>query len=374
MTNLFSPIKVGSTELQNRVVLAPLTRVRADEGHIPSDLAVEYYSQRASAPGTLLISEATYISPGSGGVPIPGDGIVPGIWSDEQIAGWKKVIDGVHAKGSKFYIQLWDIGRVAFYHKLQEAGGYPLVGPSDIPQKGGDAESAKHLRALTHDEVKAKVQLYVKAAENAIKAGADGVEIHSANGYLPDTFLRSNSNNRTDEYGGSIENRARFSLEIVDAVSKAIGADKTGIRLSPWTTFQDVHVLEDETPAQFNYVFNELQKRASNGQELAYVHVTEARANGASDKTEAIPQWQTNDQFREIWKGNLIRAGGYTRESAIEDAQAADNTLIAFGRIFIANPDLVERLEKDEPLAPYDRNTFYVRGAAGYTDYPFYKK
>jgi NADPH2 dehydrogenase len=362
--NLFSPIKVGSSELQNRIVLAPLTRTRALPGNVPSDLATEYYAQRAASPGTLLITEATYISPGSAGVPIPGDGIVPGIWSDEQLEAWKKVFKAVHDRGSKIYVQLWDIGRVAWYHRLQELGNYFPTGPSAIPMKG---EESEHLKALTHWEIKGKVALYVNAAKNAIAAGADGVEIHSANGYLPDTFLRSASNQRTDEYGGSIENRARFSLEIVDAITEAIGADKTAIRLSPWSTFQDIEVNDTETPAQFTYLFEQLQKRADEGKQLAYVHVVEPRLFGPPEP------WATNEPFRKIWKGNFIRAGGYDRETALEDADKSDNTLIAFGRDFIANPDLVQRLKNNEPLAKYDRTTFYVPGAKGYTDYPAYK-
>lgn len=362
--NLFSPIKVGSNDIKTRVVLAPLTRARALPGHVPSDLSAEYYAQRA-APGTLLITEATYISPESIGFPEVTDGYVPGIWNEEQIEGWKKIFKAVHDRGSKVYMQLWDIGRVAWYSKLQRLGNYVPRGPSPITNKGG--EDGEHLKPLSHAEVKDKVALYVTAAKNAIAAGADGVEIHSANGYLPDTFLRSGSNQRIDEYGGSVENRARFSLEIVDSITEAIGADKTAIRLSPWSTFQDIEVNDTETPEQFTYLFERLQKRADEGKELAYIHVVEPRLFGT-------PQpWESNEPFRKIWKGNFIRAGGYDRESAIEDADKADNTLIAFGRHFIANPDLVERLKKDQPLNKYDRSTFYVPGPKGYTDYPVYK-
>lgn len=370
--NLFSPIKVGATQLQNRVVLAPLTRIRA-VNNVPSDLAVEYYSQRASSPGTLLITEATYIHPSSGGGGF-GQDTVPGIWKDDKIlAGWKKVADAVHAKQSKLYVQLWDIGRTATYDILQKNGGYDLTGPSAIAQ-AGDEDGAKHIRALTKDEIKLKVQRYVDAAKNAIAAGADGVEIHSANGYLPDQFLHWNSNHRTDEYGGSIENRARFSLEIVDAVSAAIGADRVGIRLSPWTTFQDMEVSKEHTMPQFSYVFEQLEQRAQSDESkrLAYVHVIEPRANGIFDMTPE--DWQSNDKFRQIWTGDLIRAGGFSRELAIETAQQDNKTLVAFGRQFIANPDLVYRLENDLPLNTPNRDTFYVPGPEGYVDYPFYKK
>lgn len=368
--NLFKPIRVGATQLSNRVVMAPLTRTRA-ENHVPSDLAVEYYTQRASTAGTLLISEATYIHPSAGGHK-GRKGLVPGIWGDASIiAGWKKVIDGIHSKGSKIYIQLWDIGRVANYDVLQETG-HDLVGPSAIAQ-AGDEDGAKHVRALTIPEIKQKVQLYVKAAKNALEAGADGVEIHSANGYLPDQFIHWNSNHRTDEYGGSIENRSRFSLEIIDAVSAAIGADRVGVRLSPWTTFQDMEVSEDKSLPQFTYLFEQLEKRAKENEKnrLSYIHVIEPRADGIND---AVPKpWQSNEPFRKIWTGDLIRAGGYNRETAIDTAQEDDKTLIGFGRYFIANPDFVYRLENDLPLTHWDRPSFYTPGPHGYTDYPFYK-
>ncbi|CAG78608.1 hypothetical protein B0I73DRAFT_131750 [Yarrowia lipolytica] len=369
--NLFKPIKVGASQLSNRVVMAPLTRTRAEK-HVPSDLAVEYYTQRASTAGTLIISEATYIHPSAGGHK-GREGLVPGIWGDASIiAGWKKVIQGIHSKGSKIYIQLWDIGRVANYDVLQQTG-HDLVGPSAIAQ-AGDEDGAKHVRALTIPEIKQKVQLYVDAAKNALEAGADGVEIHSANGYLPDQFIHWNSNNRTDEYGGSIENRSRFSLEIIDAVSAAIGADRVGVRFSPWTTFQDMEVNEEKSLPQFKYLFEQLEKRAKENEKnrLSYIHVIEPRADGISD---AIPkQWQSNDPFRNIWTGDLIRAGGYNRETAIETAQEDDRTLIGFGRYFIANPDLVYRLENDLPLTHWDRPSFYTPGPHGYTDYPFHKK
>lgn len=366
---LFSPITVGDTRLLNRVVMAPLTRFRADEGGVPSEIQKEYYVQRSQAPGTLLVAEATYVSPGAGGMKTFG-GHVPGLWNEDQIAGWKKVIDAVHAKGSKFYIQLWDLGRTANQQVLEKAG-LPFTGPSAIPQKGD--KFGDKIRALTVAEIKQKIKDYATAAENAIKAGADGVEIHSANGYLPDQFIHWNSNHRTDEYGGSIENRCRFSLEIVDAISAAIGADKLAIRLSPWTDVQDVEVDQVNTLPTFEYIFRELQKRADNGQKLAYVHLIEPRVNGTKTKREDVA-WQTNEPFRKIWKGPLVRAGGFTRETALEAAASDPLTLVAFGRYFISTPDLVERLEKGEKLNPYDRKTFYSSGPKGYLDYPTFEK
>ncbi|AOW01463.1 hypothetical protein LXG23DRAFT_50327 [Yarrowia lipolytica] len=339
MANLFKPIKIGALQLQNRIE--------------------EYYSQRYAAPGTLLTTEATYISPGSAGAPLPGDGIVPKV-------GWKRVFDKVHANDSKIFLQLWDIGRVAWAAKLKELGDYVPLGPSAVPQEG-DEQAVGHLRALTPDEIKEKIQLYAQAAKNAIEAGADGGEIHGATGYLPDSFLRSKSNLRTDGYGGSVENRSRFILELVDAVSAAVGPERTALRLSPWSTFQDIFVDRSETPEQFTHLIGELQKRADNGKELAYLHLVEARGDF---RDNTFPEWQDNEQFRDIWKGNLIRAGGYTRETAIKDADKANNTLISFGRHFLANPDLVEKFKNDYPLNKYDRNTFYVPGAKGYIDYP----
>lgn len=366
--SLFSPISVGTVNLQTRVVLAPLTRVRALPGNVPSQLQAEYYAQRAVDPGTLLVSEATYIAPESAGAPIEGDGLVPGIWSPEQIKGWSHVIRGIHKNNSFFFLQLWDIGRVAWYSELQKLGNYVPTGPSSISKTPNP-----HLRALTREEIKTKVQLYVQAAKNALKAGADGVEIHAANGYLLDTFLRSASNQRTDEYGGSVENRARFILEVVDAIVEAVGAQRTALRLSPWSTFQDIDVDEKETPEQFLYLFEELQKRAHAGNELAYVHVVEPRFSGDST-TETGYSWESNEPFRRVWKGILIRAGGYKRETALKDSESGENTLIAFGRLFLANPDLVERLKKDRELNAYDRSTFYVPGPKGYTDYPVWKE
>lgn len=367
MSNLYKPISIGSIPLQQRLVLAPLTRVRADPGNTPSALQQEYYAQRSSTPGTLLISEATYISPGSAGAPIPGDGIVPGIWSDKQISAWKQVFKKVHDNGSFIFLQLWDIGRVAWASELEKLGDYVPYGPSAIPQKGDEQST---VTALSRDQIAQKIALYVQAAKNAIEAGADGVEIHGATGYLPDTFVRSKSNIRTDEYGGSVENRSRFILELVDAVSEAVGAHRTALRLSPWSEYQDIFVDEEETPVQFSHVISELEKRAKNGKQLAYLNLVEARGDFRDTN---IPVWQDNNIFRKIWTGNLIRAGGYTKETAEKDADAAENTLIAFGRHFLANPDLIQRFKTGGALNKYDRATFYVPGEKGYIDYPTLK-
>ncbi|KAG5363007.1 NADPH dehydrogenase 2 [Yarrowia sp. B02] len=368
---LFKPIDVGSTHLLNRVVMAPLTRLRADPGGVPSKIQVDYYVQRSHTPGTLIISEATYTSPGAGGLETFFGGHIPGIWNEAQTKGWKDVIDAAHAKKCKFYIQLWDIGRAASYPVLEKEG-LPFVAPSAITQKKDEELYGDKIRALTEAEIKQKVQDYVKAAENAIKAGADGVEIHSAHGYLPDQFIHWNSNLRTDQYGGSIENRCRFILEIVDAVSKAIGADKVAIRLSPWADVKDMAVDPVKTLETFEYIFRELQKRADEGEKLAFVHLVEPRVNGINTREEhERKEWQRNETFREIWKGPLVRAGGFTRETALEVCEEDPLTLVAFGRYFISTPDLVERLEKDVKFNPYNRDTFYTTGVEGFLDYPF---
>jgi len=346
---LFQPIRVGTANLQHRVVLAPMTRCRANAQHVHGELALEYYKQRTSIPGTLAITEATFIAARAGGY----DNI-PGIWNDEQIASWKKITDAAHENKSYIYLQLWCLGRVATPAILEKEGGYPLVAPSAIPLKEHETP-----RALTVEEIKEYVQLYATAAENAVlKAGFDGVEIHSANGYLPDQFLQTNTNTRTDEYGGSIENRARFVLEIADAVVKAVGAERVGIRFSPWSTFQGMR-MSDPIPT-FAEVVRSIRDKHP---DFAYIHVLDPPA---SDQSGA-----SNEVLREIW-GNLpyIASAGFERATAIETVEKKGG-LISFARHFLANPDLPLRLKENIELAPHNRETFYTRGAEGYTDYAF---
>ncbi|KAL0952979.1 hypothetical protein HGRIS_007191 [Hohenbuehelia grisea] len=359
---LFQPIKVGNVTLQQRVALAPLTRVKADEEHVPSlPLVQEYYKQRSSSPGTLLITEATFIAPQAGGYTN-----VPGIWSDKQIEHWKQITDSVHAQGSFIYLQLWALGRAAEKSNL-DPEGLPYISASDIPLTyKKDAP-----RALTKEEIAEYVQLYSQAASNAVnRAGFDGVEIHGANGYLVDQFLQDVSNNRTDEYGGSIENRARFGLEVIEGVVKAVGAERTAIRLSPWNNFQEMR-MEDPKPT-FAYFVSQIRDLFPN---LAYLHVVEARVLGADTREEhTIPAGENNDFIREIWSPRpLVSAGGYDRSLALSVAEQKGD-IIAFGRQYISNPDLPLRLQKNLPLSPYDRATFYLAGnfsPLGYTDYPF---
>ncbi|KAH9945536.1 hypothetical protein B0H21DRAFT_822999 [Amylocystis lapponica] len=357
---LFQPIKVGTAELGHRVVYPPLTRLRADAAHVPGELGIEHYAQRASTPGTLLITEATFIAPQAGGY-----ANVPGIWNDAQIAAWKRITDAVHAKGSYIYMQLWAIGRAADPVQLAaEDPSFPYISASDVQL----SEKPKPPRPLTIPEIAEYVRLYAAAARNAVLgAGCDGVEIHGAHGYLPDQFLQDVSNRRTDAYGGSIENRARFALEVVAAVVQAVGAARTGIRLSPFSEWQDMR-MADPVPT-FTYFVAQLAARHP---DLAYVHVVEPRVQGPLDRVAW--EGESNDFLREIWAPRpFISAGGYDRVSALAAAEEKGD-LVAIGRFFISNPDLPVRLRKDIPLTKYDRSKFYVVGsdeAAGYIDYPF---
>lgn len=356
---LFSPLKVGKNQLEHRVVLAPLTRFRADENAVPTDLQVEYYSQRATKGG-LLITEATFITHKAGSYPH-----APGIYTKDQIAGWKKVTDAVHAKGGVIFLQLWHIGRAAMSAHI----GEQPVSSSDIAIEGVNLLGLpqEKPRALSIPEMKDLLQDYRQAALNAVEAGFDGVEIHSANGYLLDQFINTSCNNRTDIYGGSIENRCRFPLEVVDTVVEAVGAERTAIRFSPWSEFQD---MKDDTPYEtWGYLCKSLQEKHS---DMAFVDFIEPRADFCVDNY--TKQADTLEPFRQAWKGPMISAGGFTfnTERAFEVAEKTGN-MIGFGRLFIANPDLVERLRNGWPLNKYNRDTFYTNSAEGYTDYPFYK-
>jgi N-ethylmaleimide reductase len=353
-TNLFEPYQFGKITLQNRIVMAPLTRNRASTGNIPSALAVEYYAQRASAG--LIISEATQISPEGQGYEA-----TPGIHSPEQIAGWKKVTDAVHARGGRIVLQLWHVGRVS--HVRLQPNGQPPVAPSAIRAKtktyiGGEFLEVSEPRALAREELPGIVASYRQAARNAIEAGFDGVEVHGANGYLLDQFLRDSSNKRTDDYGGSIENRARLLLEATRAVVEEIGAERTGIRISPVTPANDVS--DSDPQALFNYVVEKL-----NGIGLLFIHVIEGATGGARD---FLPFDYA--ALRQRFSGTYIANNGYTLELAQEAVASGRADLIAFGKLFIANPDLVERLRANAGLNDPDKATFYGGTEKGYTDYP----
>lgn len=357
---LFQPINVGSLQLQHRVVLAPMTRLRASKTHIPIvEIVKEYYEQRAHTPGTLLITEATLIAEKAGGYDH-----VPGIWNQDQIDAWKEISDAVHAKGSYIFCQLYALGRAAD-PKVLASEGLPYVSASDI-QLSTETVAP---RPLTVEEIREYVQLYAQAARNAISAGFDGVEIHGAHGFLPDQFTRDVSNSRTDTYGGSLENRTRFSLEVIDAVVEAVGSERVGYRISPWSSLFDMK-MADPIPT-FTHLVSQLKARQP---KLAYLHVVEPRVIGMDDRSEEdIGAHEGNDFIRNLWAPKaLISAGGYNRQSAIDTAERKGD-LIAFGRQFLANPDMVYRLEKNVPLNTYNREKFYSPGDApiGYTDYPF---
>lgn len=354
-SNLFKPIKVGNNELQHRVVMPPLTRFRSPQ-HVPTKHVAEYYAQRSSHPGTLVVTEAVFITPQAGGYLN-----VPGIWTQEQVEAWKPAFEAVRRNKSTGFMQLWAIGRQADPKVLKQEGN-DYVSASDVAM--ANMPDTKP-RPLTTAEVKQYVRDYAQAGINAIKAGAHGVEIHSANGYLLDQFLHENSNLRTDEYGGSIENRARFSLEVVDALIEAIGADKVGIRLSPWNCYGDVDPGVSPIP-QWAYLVKELQRRAVEGKQLAYVHLVEPTAFYNDPEG-------SNNFIRHIWKGPLIRCGELAKV-AEQIADSDDNTLVAVGRLFISNPDLPSRMKNGQKLTKYDRSTFYSQSTKGYTDYPFFEE
>ncbi|RFC62408.1 alkene reductase [Fulvimarina endophytica] len=352
---LFEAFDLGPVKLANRVIMAPLTRSRADDSDTPKDMHVEYYRQRASAG--LIISEATQISNEGKGY-----AWTPGIYSDEQVAAWEKVTDAVHAEGGKITMQLWHVGRIS-HPDLQDGGRLPVSASAVKPDQQAFTEDGfKDIptpRALETDELPRVVEDYVKAAENAKKAGFDGVEVHSANGYLLDQFLQDGTNKREDEFGGSIENRMRFPLQVIDAVVKVWGADRVGVRISPESGANDIS--ESNPKELFLAYARELGKR-----KLAYLHVVEGKI--WSDRDD---QTVTSADLKEAFGGVFMGNNEYDREAAIERVASGKVDLVCFGRPFIANPDLVERLKIDAPLNEPDKDTFYGGGKEGYTDYPF---
>jgi 2,4-dienoyl-CoA reductase-like NADH-dependent reductase (Old Yellow Enzyme family) len=351
--NLFKPIQLGNKTLKHRVAMAPLTRFRADDNHVPTDLSTTYYDQRAS-DGGLIITEATFISEEAGHYPN-----VPGIWSNDQIKAWKKITDAVHAKGGIIYLQLWHLGR---------ADGVPNVSASAIALTAEQGKEPNVPRALETSEIPRIVEQYKQAALNSIEAGFDGVEIHAANGYLLDQFLQSNSNKRTDKYGGSAENRARIVLETIHAVTNAVGEDRTGVRFSPYSHFQEMH---DANPVEtFSVVTQSIQDRFPN---LSYLHFVEPRISGDNDTSPDSAL--SLKPFHDIWTGVFLRAGGLTLQSAVAAAEEHEKNVLVFGRAFLANPDLPLRLKNEWELNRHNRDTFYVnKSPIGYIDYPFYSE
>lgn len=353
---LFQPLEVGALSLPNRIVMAPLTRSRADHATLaPTALHAEYYAQRASAG--LIIAEATQIMPEGQGY-----AWTPGIYSDEQIAGWKLVTDAVHAKGGRIVLQLWHVGRIS--HRDLQPGGKQPVAPSAVKPEGQafTASGFKDMetpRALEIDEIPSIVAQYARASENAIAAGFDGVEVHGANGYLLDQFLRDKTNKREDAYGGSIENRARFLLEATEAAIKAIGRERVGVRLSPISAVND---CDDSNPEPlFTYVTEKLSELG-----IAYLHVIEGKTGGDRAPAGGFDLSVLRKAFKGVYMGN----NGYDAELAARRVADGEVDLVAFGRPFISNPDLVERIRDGAAFAPIDQATLYGGDAKGYTDYP----
>jgi len=355
MTDLFSPLRLGAIEISNRIVMSSLTRNRAGAGNVPTDLMADYYRQRASAG--LILTEASPICPEGHGYPR-----TPGIHSVEQIAGWRKVTAAVHAAGGKIAIQLWHVGRISHPDIL---GGALPVAPSAI-QPAGQAFTGQGMkafvtpRALETAEIPGLVANYVQAAKNALQAGFDGIEIHAGNGYLLDQFLRSSTNRRSDAYGGSKENRARLLLEVLEAVAAVAGSDRVGVRLSPVTPFNDI--ADDHPQETFEYVVGELNRL-----ELAFLDLLQGTGGEPPEKWLPFDY----DRLRAIYRGRLIRNNGYDFASGNAAVQSGAADAIAYGRLLLANPDLVERFRRGAPLNPPDYSKLYVGEEKGYTDYPF---
>lgn len=359
MTTLFDPITLGDIQLSNRIVMAPLTRGRAGESRTPNDLMAEYYTQRAGAG--LIISEATAISEQGYGWPN-----APALYTDAHEAGWKKVVESVHKAGGKIVLQLWHMGRVVDESLIP--AGQQSVAPSAIAAtnniRRASGKPYAMPRALEISELPGIVNDYVEGARRAIRAGFDGVEVHAANGYLLDQFIRDNSNKRTDAYGGSIENRLRFPLEVITAIADAIGPGRVGVRISPTNKFND---MEDSNPAVTFTAF----AKALNPLGLAYLHVMEPH-DPAHFMASGLPY--VTPHIHEAYTGKLMVNGGYTAAEGEEAMEKHQADAVAYGTLFIANPDLVERFRQGAPLNTPDQGTFYTPGAKGYTDYPALKQ
>jgi N-ethylmaleimide reductase len=361
--SLFQPLQIGPSKLKHRVAMAPLTRMRAEPQTLAAwKLTAEYYSQR-STDGGLIICEASQVMQEGQGSPN-----TPGVYTPAQVEGWKLVTDAIHAKGGIAYLQLWHVGRAS--HSSFQPGGSLPVSASPIAILGktrtADGKTAEYEtpRALTTEEIAGVVAAYKQGALNAIAAGFDGVEIHAANGYLIEQFLQSKSNQRTDAYGGSIENRCRLLKEVTEAVISAVGADKTAVRISPYGVSNDSG--EADPMPLYTHAIKILADL-----KIAYLHFVEPRSSG-SGRAEVDHKGVPNayDLFRPIWPGVLITAGGFTADAAEAAVASGNADVIAFGRYFISNPDLPDRIKNGVPFTPYNRATFYGGDVAGYTDYP----
>ena len=359
MSILYSKSVLGFLTLQNHLVMAPMTRNRAID-NIPNALMAEYYAQRATAG--LIITEGTSPSPNGLGYPR-----IPGIFSPVQVEAWKRITDGVHAKGAKMFVQLMHCGRIA--HQLNLPAGSRVLAPSAVAAAGEiytDAEGMKPHpmpQEMTEADIKSTIMEFAQAAKHAVTTGFDGVELHSANGYLLEQFIRPNTNQRTDGYGGSIENRTRFVLEVAEAVIGSIGMDKVGIRLSPFGVFNDMP-LYDMMEADYTYLAQQLNARG-----MRYIHLVDHSPMGAPPVPDVMKA-----TFRKVFKRTLILSGGYDARRAESDLAAGKCDLIAAGRSFLANPDLVARWKTNAAVNAPDMATFYTSGSKGYTDYPALKK
>jgi N-ethylmaleimide reductase len=364
---LFKSYSLGNVFLKNRIVMPPMTRSRSAKGEVATDLMAEYYQQRASAG--LIISEGTQISRQGQGY-----AWTPGIYTEAQVAGWKEVTKAVHEKGGKIFAQLWHVGRVS-HTSLQENGQSPVSSTALLAEgvkvflakEGKDSASGEGYleqhsmpRALTIPEIEDIIKEYAQAAKNAISAGFDGVELHGANGYLIEQFIDSNTNHRTDNYGGSLENRLRFLQEVTTAVAAAIGADKVGVRQAPLTTLMGA---SDDNPEETYIAAAKILNKIG----VAYIHIAEADWDNAP-----VMSIEFKEAYRNAFRGTLIYSGKYSAEKAVEALQEGWADLIGFGRPFIANPDLPYRLQNDLPLNEPIKEKFFGGGAEGYTDYPSY--
>lgn len=356
-SRLFKPLKIGDMEVKHRIGMAPLTRFRATEDRVPTTLMKEYYSQRAAVPGTLIITEGTFVSGTCGGFPY-----APGIWREDQITAWKSITDEIHRKGCYIFCQLFSMGRAADAETARKED-VPIIAPSAIPMEEGAAVP----EAMTVDDIQQTIHDFVAASKNAIQAGFDGVEIHGANGYLLDQFLQDVSNQRQDEYGGSVENRSRILNDVINSVVDTIGSRRVGLRLSPWSTFQGMR-MKDPIP-QFTDVINKAVQS-----DIAYLHLVESRISGSMD----YDGHDRLDFAYNLWNGPLLVAGGYTPQEAkiLLDTKYPDKSLVVlFGRHFISNPDLVYRVREGVELSAYNRDTFYAfESVLGYSDYPYSEK
>lgn len=347
MPTLFDPLKLGDLTLPNRIIMSPLTRCRADAGHVPNDLMAEYYAQRASAG--LIISEATCVCPMGVGYPD-----TPGLWSQEQVEGWKKVTRAVHKAGGRIFAQLWHVGRISapLYLDGKQPEAPSAIRPAGHVSLVRPKQEFVTPRALETSEIPGIIEYYRKAAMNAQMADFDGVELHGANGYLLDQFLQDSTNTRTDDYGGSIENRARLMLEVTDAAASVFGAELVGMHLAPRC---DTHDMGDSDPlATFSYVARELREKG-----IAFIC---AREHQAPDSI--------GPQLKKIFGGPYIANEGFSKDSAEAALKAGTVDAVAWGKLYIANPDLVARFAKNAPLNEPDPATFYAQGPVGYTDYP----